>query len=165
MRDVGAVESFALLDKGLRPDHLLAWAQPDRDIEHRVPLGVQEPLVVDGRQAVARAVDDVDEELAAVRLAKPVRKGHVCFIARPGEGHESLLEVRASDEEVQVLGMPLDTRVARKGIRAANEHFDPGLLKRCECAAVKLPLLGGQEVFFRRGDLSHDSTGFRKWGA
>jgi hypothetical protein len=40
---------------------------------------VLEPQIVDARDAVARAEDDVDEVIAAMNLAEPVRERHLVW--------------------------------------------------------------------------------------
>jgi len=53
VRDVCAIETFALLDEGLLPDHLLARAELDGDVKHGVVCCVLEPFVVNWREAFA----------------------------------------------------------------------------------------------------------------
>jgi hypothetical protein len=121
VRDIGAVEALALLDEGLRPDHFFNWAEAHGNVEDGVSGSVAEPFVVDHGDAVARAVDDVDEVLAAVGLAQPVGEWDFCGVSRFSKRLECSCEVAWSDEDVQVLGVTLDTCVAPERVRPANK--------------------------------------------
>ena len=81
VRDVGAVEALALHDQPLRPDHLLGRNQLHVDVEDDAVDRVVEPQLVDDRDAVAGAEDQVDEVVALERLAEPVRKRELRLVA------------------------------------------------------------------------------------
>jgi Icc-related predicted phosphoesterase len=68
VNDVRAVESFALHDERLLPDHLLNRHELYRNAKHGLVNTVIEPLVVDRGQAVSRIEDHVNEMVATVSL-------------------------------------------------------------------------------------------------
>src|SRR6266550_9403139 len=71
---VGAVEALPLHDERLGPDHLLGRNEVHALAENDVLGGVLEPAVVDHRDSISRAEDDIHVGPAPVNLAKPVRK-------------------------------------------------------------------------------------------
>ena len=81
MQDVRAVKALALLNEGLRPDHLLRRTQAQRQSENLLLDGMLEPAVVHTRHAVAGAENQIDEGLAAMNFGEPVRKRHLDVIA------------------------------------------------------------------------------------
>jgi len=81
VRNIGAVEPLTLLDEGLRPDHLFRGAESHWQIEDLVGGRMREPLVIDSGDAIARAIDHIDEILAAVRFAEPVWERYLGLIA------------------------------------------------------------------------------------
>jgi len=87
-------------------------------------------------------VDHVDEVLAAVGLAEPVRERHLGGIARLLERAQRLVKVGLPDKDVEVFGVPLDPRVAPKRIRAADQDIEPIVGECCQRLAVEVPLLG-----------------------
>jgi hypothetical protein len=146
VRDVGAVEPFALLDERLRPHHLFDRTQSDGQLEDVIGAGVFEPLIVDPGDAVARAVDHIHEILAAVRFAQPVREPYFGLIACRAQRRQRPFEISGPDEHVEVLGMALDARVASEGIRSANQDVEVGLLERAQRGAVERPGLGFENL-------------------
>jgi Icc-related predicted phosphoesterase len=135
--DVGAVETLALLNQRFGPQHLLDRREFDRPLEDASGGGVLEPVLVDAREAGAGAVDDVDEVLAAVRLAEPVRKRHVGREAGSIEGAKSGVEVGRANEDVEVLGVTLDPGVGGKGVGAADEDVETRMPQRIQGAAIE----------------------------
>jgi len=148
--DVRAVEPLALLDERFRPDHLFGRAEVHALVEDVIGDGVGEPVVVDAGDAIARAKDHIDEELAVVGLAEPVRERLLGEVARPFECGESRLEVLFADEHVQVFGVALDTGVAGEGVGAADQERDVGLAEHAQGVAVELARFGVQERGRRR---------------
>jgi hypothetical protein len=154
--DVGAVKTLALLDQGFGPQHLLDRRELDGPVEDARGGGVLEPFFVDARQAVAGAVDDVDEVLAAVRLAEPVREGHVGRVARIGQRAKGGLEIVGADKDVNVLGVTLYAGVAGEGVGAADQDVQARTLERIQGAAV-------EDLFVRvDGDLRLSRHGYRE---
>ena len=94
-------------------------------------------ILVDGRDAVARAEDDVDEVGAALRLAEPVRERDLGLAPGAREHGEHFVDVARTHEDVEVLGMPLDPRVARERIRAADEERDLRVVESLHRARVE----------------------------
>jgi hypothetical protein len=135
--DVDAVKTLAPLDQGFGPQHLLDRRELDGPVEDARGGGVLEPFFVDAGQAVAGAVDDVDEVLAAVRLAEPVREGHVGRVARIGRRTKGGLEVVGADKDVEVLGVTLYAGVAGERIGAADQDVRARTLERIQGAAVE----------------------------
>ena len=86
-----------------------------------------EPAVVDLGDAVAGAEDEVDEVLAAARLAQPVREGQLGAVAG-GLEQRSRARSRSSrpEEEVEVLGVAGDAGVALRGEGAADQERHVG---------------------------------------
>lgn len=142
MRNVGAVEALTLLDERLGPQHLFSWTQPHRHVENSVARGVGEPFVVDSRHAVARCEDHVDEVVAAVRLAEPMRERHVDLVGGALERSRRVRKIGRPDKNIEIFRVPFDPGVASKGERAADEYLDVFAFERCQGAAVELPLLG-----------------------
>jgi hypothetical protein len=103
MNDIGAVEALTLLDECLRPDHLLDRRQSDDRAEHVGFRRVVEPQIVDAGDAVARAEDHVDEVIAAVDLAEPVRKRQRGLVAERLECGQHTRAVVRPHEDVDVL--------------------------------------------------------------
>src|SRR6267378_1379294 len=144
MRDVAAVEALALHDEGLRPDHLLGGDEPHGPAEHLFPDAVTEPLVVDGGHAVAGAEDDVDEVVAAPRLAEPVRKRQLRLAPRRGQRRQHALDVARVHEDVEVLRVARDPRVALEGVGATDEELEAGLVQQAHRAQVEVASGGRQ---------------------
>jgi hypothetical protein len=96
VRDVGAVEALALHDQSLRPDHLLGWNEAHRHPDHFRRHGVIEPDVVDLRDAVAGAEDQIDEVVAVKCLAEPMRKRQLRLVSRPMQDIDGALVVLAA---------------------------------------------------------------------
>ena len=167
VRDVGAVEPLALLDERLGPDHLFGRAQPNRHVEDVVRCGVREPLVVDVGNPVARAEDDVDEVLAVVGFAQPVRKRNLRDVAGTLKSLQRAREVRFADEDVQVLGVALDAGIAGEGIGSADQHVDAVLLEHAQRVAVELSGLGLQDLLRVQGshrlERAHWQATCRAW--
>jgi hypothetical protein len=135
--DIGAVEPLALLNERLRPDHFFGRAQSHRNVEDLVAGGMFEPLGVDAGEAVTGAVDHVDEILAAVCLAQPVREGHRGAIASFFQGTQRPFEVGRFDEHVKVLGVALDPRISGEGICSANQDVELGFRENGQRATVE----------------------------
>jgi hypothetical protein len=100
-----------------------------------------EPLVVDVCHAVARAVDHINEVVAAVRLAEPVREWHRRGVTRLLERAQRVLKVGLPDEDVEVFGVALDPRIAPERICAADQDVEPGIGKRDQRLAVEVSLV------------------------
>jgi hypothetical protein len=150
VRDVRAVEPLALLDERFRPDHLLGRAEVHALVEDVIGHGVVEPVLVDTREAIARAEDDVDEEFAVVGFAEPVRERLLGDVAGRPERGQGRLEVFLADEDVEVLGVALDAGVAREGVGAADQHREARLAEHAQGMAVELARLRVQERSCRR---------------
>src|SRR5205085_12178636 len=119
------------------PDHLLGGGEPHGPAEDLFLDAVVEPVVVDGGHAVARAEGDVDEVLAAPRLAEPVRKRQLRLAPRRGQRRQHPLDVARVDEDVEVLRVARDARVALEGVGAADEELDAGLVQPAHGAQVE----------------------------
>src|SRR5690349_8081046 len=146
VRDVAAVEALPLHDEGLRPDHLLGRNEPDGAAEDLVEHAMVEPLVVDDRDAVAGAEDDVDEVVATPRLAEPVRERQVGFAARRRQRREHAVDVARMDEDVEVLRVARDAGVALERVGAAHEEVDARLVEALHGAEVEIAGRRGQRV-------------------
>ena len=118
---VGAVEALALLHKALRPNHLLRGTQLHGDVEEPGVDRVREPEIVDARDAVAGAEDDVDEMMAAVDLPQPMRERQLGAIPERVEDSEHLTAVFRPHEDVEVLGVALNFCVFGEREGAADE--------------------------------------------
>ncbi len=122
MQDVRAVESFALLNVGLRPDHLLRRAEAQRQPEHVRADGTREPQIVDPRDAVARTEDDIDEVPAAADLAEPMRERQLGVVPGVREQRERLRHVRLAHKDVKVFRLAGDVRVPLERECPAHEE-------------------------------------------
>jgi hypothetical protein len=128
---------LAFHDQSFGPDHLLGGNELDVHAEHLFLHGMLEPAVVHHGHAVARAEDQVDEVLAVMRLAQPVRERERGFVARFLKRPGGAAEVVAADEDVEVFGVALDAGVARVSVCAAHEMRDGGVLQDGERVAVE----------------------------
>src|SRR5258708_25650366 len=109
-----------------------------------------EPLVVDGGHAVAGAEDDVDEVVAAPRLAEPVRKRQLRLVPRRGQRRQHPLDVARVDEDVEVLRVARDPRVALEGAGAPDQELDAGLVQQAHRAQVEIASGGARPFFLYR---------------
>src|SRR5687768_6151163 len=73
MRDIGSIIALTLHDKGLRPEHVFDGAELDRNAEHVAVARVPEPFVIDRREPVATAEDQIHEYSIGKDLAQKVR--------------------------------------------------------------------------------------------
>src|SRR6266436_8847555 len=105
-----------------------------------------EPLVVDGGHAVAGAEDDVDEVVAAPRLAEPVRKRQLRLAPRRGQRRQHPFDVARVHEDVEVLRVPRDPRVTLEGVGAPDEELEAGLVQQAHRAQVEVASGGRQRV-------------------
>jgi endonuclease/exonuclease/phosphatase family metal-dependent hydrolase len=137
VQNVGAVEPLAFLDERLRPDHLFGWAQPESHAEHLALRRMQEPLVIDYRDTVARGVHNVHVVRAAVDLGQPVGIWMLRPIPRVLEHTEGSRAIGLTHEDVQVLRVAVDRRVARIGVRASYEEGNVASRKKAERIGVK----------------------------
>ena len=137
VRDVGAVVALALHDEAFRPDHLFRGHEPDGHAEHGVVDRVLEPQLVDGRDPISRAEDDVHQVLAAAGLAEPVRERDLGGAPGVRERREGRIEVARSHEDVEVLRVPCDPRVSLERVRAPDEIRHAGVVQRLERTAVE----------------------------
>ena len=146
VRDIGAVVPLALHDQRLRPDHFLGRTQLDGRAEYLFVHRVREPLVVHYGDAVARAVDHVDELVPVVRFRQPVGEGDLGLESGAIQHVEHALDVAAADEDVEVLGRPRDAGVVLKGVGAADHIRHAAAIQHVERRAIQLRLLGrGQQ--------------------
>jgi hypothetical protein len=157
--DVRSVVALALLDERLRPDDLLGGHKLYRQVEHHVVDGVLEPLLVDGCDGIAGAIDHVHEVLAAIGLANPVRKGDLGLETRLREDVHGPLDVARPYEDVEVLGVALDTRVSPEGVRPTHQERHSRLFQRVNRVAVERagPVFE-ERVRLRRLDLRQRCT-------
>jgi hypothetical protein len=100
-------------------------------------------------------VDDVDEVLAAMSFAQPVRKWDFRAEARVSESLERRVEISNPDEDIEILGMALDARVPRKGVGTADEHLESRRLEHGKRVAVELALFGSEDMRRRGGRHRH----------
>jgi hypothetical protein len=93
-------------------------------------------------------VDHVDEVVATKGLAEPVLERDLHLIASRFERLEGWLEVFGSDEEVKILGVALDARVASECVGAADENFNTRGPQDRERAGVEGPRLGVEDPLY-----------------
>jgi hypothetical protein len=72
--------------------------------------------------AIARAEDDVDDSVAGVCLAQPVREGHFRAIARSRQQVQDGATLSRPDEQIEVLGIPRDASVTVQRERPTDEE-------------------------------------------
>ena len=149
---VGAVEALALLHEALRPDHLFSGTQADGAIEQLRRGRVREPEIVDARDAIAGAEDDVHEIRTAVDFSEPVRKRQLGAVPDRGEQVEDAPAVCRLDEQVEILRVALDARVLGERERAADQIRDRGLVEPRQRARVER---SGRLVDSARGTGAH----------
>ena len=73
VRHVCAIIAFAFHDVGLHPNHFLRRANLRRYIQHFLSRRAGKPGIVDFAQAVAAAVNDVDQIFALKDFRQPMR--------------------------------------------------------------------------------------------
>jgi hypothetical protein len=73
-----------------------------------------------------------------VGFAEPVRKRDFCPESLTSQGAKGCFEVGVSDEDVAILGVSLDARVAGEGICAANEKVNASLFEDAQGVAIEL---------------------------
>ena len=122
MGHVRAVEALALHDERLRPHALLRRRHQDVEAEHVLLGGVLEPLVVHHRHAVARAEDHVDEPIRRPDLGQPVREHQLGLVAGGGAYLEQPVHVAGPNEDVEVLGGAVDSRLVHEGERPPHQE-------------------------------------------
>ncbi|MBV9898717.1 MAG: hypothetical protein JO020_31570 [Chloroflexi bacterium] len=144
MGDVGAIEPLALLDQRFRPQHLFDRTQLDGLLEDMLFGCMGEPLLVNGRQAIAGAVDDIHEVVAAMGFAEPMRERDFGGVARALENLQGALEVTRAHEDVQVLGVAFNACVALERIGTADEHVQARTLEDIQRVAIKRTFLNGE---------------------
>lgn len=148
VRHVVAIVPLALHYEGLRPDHLLGRAQPDRHPQHRGGHAVREPRVVDLGNANARAVDDVDAAAVDPRLPEPVGERPIGLEAVGRQRPQQADGVATADEHVEVLRAAHAAGIVCQRIVAADEERDAGPLHQQErppvspAAALRLAIRG-----------------------
>ena len=96
-----------------------------------------EPLVVDSGDAIARAIDHVDEVLAAMGLAEPMRKRYLGAIAGFFQGTQRAREIGCFDEHVKILGVARDACISSEGVGAADQDVELRVLEHAQRVAVK----------------------------
>ncbi len=155
VRDVRAIEALALHDQALGPDHLLGRDEPHLDVEDDALDRVIEPELIDGRHAVAGAEDEIDEVFAFERFPQPVRKGQLALVSRRIEDRLRLWEILPEDEDIEVFRVALDPRVAREGIRAADEKRQAAIPHQLHRIDVERAALRIDEGVRGRGKYRH----------
>src|SRR5205085_9831949 len=106
-----------------------------------------EPSVIDWGDGVAGTVDEVDEVLAAAGLGEPVRVGDFGFEAGGRESSQGPVAVARPQEDVEVLGIAGDARVAGEGVSPADEEIDPRVAHGPQRIAVTIDgdrVVGGE---------------------
>src|SRR5260370_5802026 len=96
-----------------------------------------EPLVFDSGHAVAGAEDDVDEVVAAPRLAEPVRKRQLRLAPRRGQRRQHPIDIARVHEDVEVLRVARDPRVALEGVSPTDEELEARLIQQAHRAQVE----------------------------
>jgi hypothetical protein len=103
---------------------------------------VLEPEIVHPGDPVARAEDDVDEVVPAVALAQPVREGPRDRAAHPLQLLQGAVEIPGMDEDVEILGVPDDPRVAGERVGATDQEGHSRLLQTGHHPPIELEGLG-----------------------
>src|SRR6202022_4108590 len=107
--------------------------------------GVFEPEIVDCRDTVPGAENQIDEVLALECLAEPVRKTEVSLITGAPQDFRGAGKIGAADKDVEVFGVTLDPGVARKCVGAAHEIRQPLLIEQAQRVTIKIATLLIQE--------------------
>src|SRR5207248_682406 len=74
----------------------------------------------------------------AARLAEPVRERQLRLAARRRQRLEHAVDVARMDEDVEVLRVARDARVALERVGAADKELDAGLVQQAHGAQVEL---------------------------
>lgn len=87
-----------------------------------------------------------------------MREGDAGLVARLLQGIERSLEIAFTHEDVEVLGVAFDARVAGERISPADEHVDARPIEDLERGAVEGALLVGERMVRRRGHSRTERT-------
>ncbi len=134
--DVRHVVAVPLVDEETVPDQLLGGRDPYRLRGEHARTAVLVPPLVDERDAVPHAVDEVDEPVAGERLRQPVQllEAHdePCLVQRARGSDDE----RGLDEEIEVFRLPVDAGVLIDGIGAGNHVRHSRVVQRLQRAPV-----------------------------
>ena len=124
MRYVGAVVAVMVLHEDLRPDELGRRDKPDFRAEQLGFRSADEPFVGDVRRHRRHVRDHVDEHLAARDAVEPALVNDLHVEAVLLEEVEHFERVSGLGEDVDILGRPVDPRVAGERIGAGHQERD-----------------------------------------
>src|SRR5205823_8657881 len=129
-------EPLSLLDVRLLPDHLLRGRDervtPEDFRVYRTLL----PLLVDHRDAVSRAEDQVYEIRPVERLGDPEWIGHFGAVPGSREKLERLRYPVLAQEQIEVLGVAPQTGVSSHRVRATDHRGKARILQQRQRAPV-----------------------------
>src|SRR5262245_22317628 len=121
VRDVGAVVALPLHHERLLPEQLFDGRYLHRHAEDVGFERVREPFIVDTTDAVARAEYDVDDVVHLTGLREPVRERDFGLIPGLPQRAERGIQIRAPNEEGEVLRLANDAGIGEQRVRAAEE--------------------------------------------
>ena len=114
-------------------------------------VALLEPLVGDGDDGHGRAEDHVEEAQPTANLGQPALVLDLGLEALLLEVQQDAREVARLAEDVEVLGRPVDARVAVHGEGAGDEERDAATGQEAQAVPVELVGLGRGEVRGRWG--------------
>src|SRR2546423_9536482 len=111
VREISAIVTLAFHDERLLPEELLHRSDLHRHSEDIGLVRASEPLIVDVADAVAGTEYQVDGVVPFFRLCQPMWEGDFRVVAALAKRAERRVEVRAANENVEVLRFPNDACV------------------------------------------------------
>ena len=125
---VGAVVALALHDEGLGPEALLGGRDSTVRPSTFCSVACSNQWSSTTATPLPGAEDHVDEAVGRADLGQPVREHQLGLVARRGADLEQPVHVARPDEDVEILGGPVDARLVHERERAADQerHLRPG---------------------------------------
>src|SRR5437588_3410872 len=148
VRDIGAVESFAFLNKRFHPDDLFRTHYFHWKREQFIIAPARKPGIIDQAQAIPSCIDQVDNILPEINLRQPMGKGFVDSTSIFLENHEGTIEIGRSNKEIDILGVSGETGVNTHRISAAEQEWYFVLPKQLDRALVKRSTLRIKSCYF-----------------
>jgi hypothetical protein len=114
-----------------------------------IPLCLLDPVLIDGRQAVAQTGDQIDHDVARKGLGQPVGHRHLGPKSGGGQSVERGVAVLGLEKQVEVLGVSPGAGIVKTGQRARDDKGNPRIFQRGNRPVIDLPFFRWQPVVHR----------------